>query len=102
MTNKTLPLLLAACLGIFTFLPARAQEAFDFANIDSLLEESTLIDVSNSYASVLYNYLPERAARLGYDSAASQLNDRSAGAQNHTLHALQNMQGKLTDFERKN
>ena len=102
MTNKTLPLLLAACVGIFTFLPARAQEAFDFANIDSLLEESTLIDVSNSYASVLYNYLPERAARLGYDSAASQLNDRSAGAQNHTLHALQNMQEKLKDVKIKN
>ncbi|MGN0023807.1 MAG: DUF885 family protein [Candidatus Avelusimicrobium sp.] len=102
MTNKTLPLLLAAYLCIFAFIPARAQEAFDFENIDSLLEENTLIDVSNRYAAVLQNYLPERAARLGYGSAAAQLNDRSAETQLHALRALQNVREKLKDVNVKN
>lgn len=102
MINKTLSLLLAACLGMFTFPPARAQEVFDFKDIDSLLEENTLVEVSNRYAAVLQNYLPERAARLGYTSTVSQLNNRSADAQSHTLRALQNVKEKLADVNVKN
>lgn len=102
MTNKTLPLLFAACLCASTLFPAHAQEAFDFDDIDSLLEENTLTDVSNRYAAVLQAYLPEKAARLGYVSAADKLNVRSAQAEGQTLRALKNVQQQLKEVNVKN
>lgn len=101
MTNKTLPFILAVCLCAGAFTAAPAQE-FDFEDIDSLLEENTLTDVSNRYAAVLQNYLPERAARLGYDSAAGQLNARSVQADGYTQRALKNVQEKLKDVHSGN
>lgn len=101
MTNKTLPFLLAACLCTTAFCTTAAQE-FDFEDIDSLLEENTLIDVSNRYGAVLQNYLPERAARRGYSSAADQLNVRTTAEQNHAQSALQNVQEKIKDMHIKN
>lgn len=102
MTNKTLPLLVAACLGVFAFVPAGAQEAFDFENIDSLLEENTLTDVSSRYAAVLQNYLPEQALRMGYTSSADFLNNRADNAEIQTLRALKNVRERLKDVNAKN
>lgn len=102
MTNKTLPLLFSACLCLGTFSWARAQEAFDFDDIDSLLEENTLTDVSNRYAGVLQSYLPERATRLGYISGADKLNVRSPQAEAQTLRALKTVQTLLKDVNADN
>lgn len=104
MTNKKLPLLFAACLCVCALFPppARAQEAFDFDNIDSLLEENVLTDVSNRYLSVLQTYQPERAARLGYTSAALRLNDRTPAAQGHLLRALKSVREQLKEVNVKN
>ena len=96
MIKNKLPFVLAACLCAGAFTAAPAQE-FDFEDIDSLLEENTLTDVSSRYAAVLQNYLPERAARLGYDSAAGQLNARAASSDGHTQRALKNVQERLKD-----
>lgn len=96
MKNQLL-FVLAACLCAGAFTAAAAQE-FDFEDIDSLLEENTLTDVSGRYAAMLQNYLPERAARLGNNSAAGQLNARSAAADGYAKNALKNVQEKLTDI----
>lgn len=101
MTNKKLSLLLAACLCAGAAVYAPAQE-FDFEDIDSLLEENTLTDVSNRYAAVLQNYLPERAFRLGYDSASGQLNPRTAVSDGHTERALKNVRERLNDVRSAN
>lgn len=100
MKNK-LPFVLAACLCAGAFTASPAQE-FDFEDIDSLLEENTLTDVSGRYAAVLQNYLPERAARLGYDSAAGQLNARSADADGHAQRAFKNVRERLKDVHPAN
>lgn len=102
MTNKTLPLLLAACLGVCVAAPAQAQEIFDFENIDSILEENTLTEVSNRYAATLQTFLPEHAARLGFVSSSPQLNDRSSSAQTQTLRALNSVRQKLKDVHTQN
>ncbi len=101
MKNHTSALLLAACLCAGASAASTAQE-FDFENIDSLLEENTLTDVSNRYGAVLQNYLPERAARLGYESAAGQLNARAPEDQSHAQRALKNVREKLKDVRPAN
>lgn len=93
---------LCLCFGLLFAVPLRAQEAFDFDDIDSLLEENTLTDVSNRYDSVLLSYLPERAARLGYDSANARLNIRTAKERALTLRALQTVQEQLNGINVKN
>lgn len=102
MTHNTLPLLLAACLGVCVAAPAQAQEIFDFENIDSILEENTLTEVSNRYAATLQTFLPEHAARLGFASSSPQLNDRSSAAQTQTLRALNSVRQKLKDVHTQN
>jgi len=110
MTNKKMPFWpsaarragLGLCLCLFAAAPVCAQEAFDFDDIDSLLEENTLTDVSNRYAAVLQSYLPERAARLGNDSANARLNVRTAQERALTLRALQNVREQLKEVNVKN
>ena len=95
--KRTLLPALAGCLACLAFaVPAAAQPAFDFEDIDTLLEDNALNDAANRYASVLLSFFPERATRLGFSSANSKLTDRSASNNALALNALRSVK-EMTD-----
>ncbi len=90
--KRTLLPALAACLLCWAFpTPAAAQAFFDFEDIDTLLEDNALNDAANRYASVLLSFFPERATRMGFSSANSKLNARSAANTSLALNALRSV-----------
>ena len=78
-------------LGLFFSGAARAQADFDFANIDTLMEDNALTEAANRYASVMLSAFPEQATRLGYASANAKLNDRSSANNALALNALRSV-----------
>ena len=82
-------------------LPAQAaaQEAFDFESIDTLIEDNRLTDAANRYASVMLSFFPEQATRLGYSSANSKLNDRSAQTDAQALNALRSVKEMVDEIK---
>ena len=82
-------------------LPAQAaaQEAFDFESIDTLIEDNRLTDAANRYASVMFSFFPEQATRLGYSSANSKLNDRSAQTDAQALNALRSVKEMVDEIK---
>ena len=95
---------LAVCLlGLGLCFPpaAAAQDAFDFEEIDTLLEDNVLTDAANRYASVMLSFFPEQATRLGFTSANSQLNDRSSVHDAQALNALRSVQQTVSDIDGK-
>ncbi len=77
-----------------------AQTDVDFESIDTLLEDNQLTEAANRYASVMLSFFPERATRLGYSSANSKLNDRSAQTNALALGALRSVK-EITDQIKK-
>ena len=80
---------LLCTLGLCLFSPiSQAQTGFEFEEIDTLLEDNMFNDAANRYSSVILSFFPERATRLGFSSANSKLNDRSAPNNAQALNAL--------------
>ena len=87
-------------LGLLVTAPAaKAQAAFDFSSIDTLIEDNRLTDAANRYASLILSFFPERATRLGYSSANSRLNDRSAQTEADALNALRAVQETVNEIK---
>ncbi len=87
-------------LGLLITAPAaKAQAAFDFESIDTLIEDNRLTDAANRYASVTLSFFPERATRLGFSSANSRLNDRSAQTEAAALNALRAVQETVDEIK---
>ena len=76
-----------------------AQAAFNFEDIDTLIEDNRLTDAANRYASVTVSFFPERATRLGYTSANSKLNDRSAQTTAEALNALRSVKEIVDELQ---
>lgn len=101
---KKSPFILTAvlCLCGFLYTSAAAQnEAFSFEDIDALLENNTLNDAANRYASTLVQFFPEKATRLGFSSTFARLDNRytdqsadASAALQSTLEALKNIDVK--------
>lgn len=100
MMNKTIifTLLTGFMVGV---LPtgAQAQSSFTTENIETILEDNMLNDVSNRYSSVVLSFFPEKATRMGYSSADDKLNPRTpqhAAQALASLQATSNLLDKIT------
>ena len=92
MKNSFFALSAVLLSGLLLPTGVHAQTAFDFADIDTLMEDNSLTDTANRYAAVMLSFFPERATRLGFASANSKLNNRSAANNALALNALRSVQ----------
>ena len=67
--------------GLFLLFSPAAQAANfgGFDDIDAIMEDNALTDVTNRYSSALLSFFPEQATRIGFESANESL-DRRDGA----------------------
>ena len=101
--NKKL-LFLGLLIGIFCSMATTSHAQTDYARADisAILEENDLHEAFARYTSVLVYFQPEEASRLGFTSANSRLNDRSAQTDTQTLQALESVRKTLQEIKNKN
>lgn len=101
MKKNKLSTLLVLCTGLLFPVYAQAQEAFAIGDIETILEENMLNEVSNRYSSVILSFLPEEATRLGYNSVDDKLNTRTIQQNKQTLEALRSVETALNKIDDK-
>lgn len=95
---------LFSLLVSFSLFSAPWAQAVDFAgfdNIDNIMEDNALTDIANRYSAVQLSYFPERATRLGFDSANNKLDNRSEERDAQALRALHIVQENFKQLNRK-
>lgn len=88
-------------LSLFSVSYAQALGTARYGNIDTIMEDNALTDVSNRYSAVQLSYFPEYATRLGFESANSRLDDRSEERDAQALRALHLVQDNFKQLSRK-
>lgn len=101
MKKKSLLVLLVLCSGLLLPLNGQAENSFGIDNIETILEDNMLNEVSNRYASVILSFLPEEATRFGYNSADDKLNIRTPQHSKQTLLAFQTVQNSFDKINEK-
>lgn len=79
-----------------------AQEALDVDDINTIMEDNELNETAKRYSSVLLSFYPERATRIGVNSANSQLDRRESQQSAFALAALKSVQHLLDEVDEKN
>lgn len=99
-TNRLLELFV---LYTVLLLPVcgRTQETFNIGDIETILEDNMLNEVSNRYLSVISSLLPEEATRLGYNSGDDKLNLRTPQQHTKTVDALLSVHKSLEKVDEK-
>lgn len=101
--NKKLIVAGLAIVGLLSVVPfVQAQSEMELGDINSILEDNSLHEVTTRYAAVLSFFFPEEASRLGITTANSKLNDRSAEMEEQALQALQSVRENLNQLNPKN
>ena len=77
------------------------QEAIELGDINTILEDNSLRDITTRYTSVLSYFFPEEASRFGITSADSFLNDRSPLTQQQAIDAFRAIQKSLASLDEK-
>ena len=101
MIKNKLSTLLVFCAGLLLPVYAQAQEAFAISDIETVLEDNMLNEVSNRYSSVILSFLPEEATRLGYSTVDDKLNVRTEAQSKQTLSALRSVEKSLDKINNK-
>ena len=95
--------ILCAFLSLSLFLSPAAQavdlSAFD--NIDTIMEDNALTDTINRYSSVQLSFFPEKATRLGFESANNKLDRHDAERDAQALRALNIVEENFNKINRK-
>lgn len=98
--KKTLFLLLFALALPLGTGSASAADFSSFDDIDAMMEDNALTSAANRYGAVLLTFFPERATRLGYESANGKLDRRTQERDAQALSALQTVQESLNEVNR--
>ena len=93
--------LTAAALCLTAILPAAAQtDPFAvFNDIDDMMQDNALMDAADRHASAVLTFLPERATVIGFESANSQLNARTAAQDKAAQNALTSIKNSMGDMD---
>lgn len=95
-------LILSSLCAVLCLCPfASAQISFDFEDIDTIMQDNEFNDIANRYGSILLSFFPERASRLGFTSANTQLDDRTPQNSAQALSALQGLRRQLEAIDSK-
>ncbi len=98
--KKLLCVLLSASL--FLSPAAQAADFSGFDNIDAIMEDNALTEVSNRYSAMQLSFFPEFATRIGFESADNKLDRRDAERDAQALRALGIVQESLAEVRQKN
>lgn len=88
-------------LSLFTAPSAQVLDFAGFDNIDTIMEDNALTDTANRYSAVQLSYFPERATRLGFESANNKLDSRDDQRDAQALRALHIVQESFKQLNRK-
>ncbi|MCL2888557.1 MAG: DUF885 domain-containing protein [Elusimicrobia bacterium] len=89
-----LAVVLSACAPVF------AQQSVD-NQINSLMGQYALSDVTNAYFTMLEYSYPERATRAGIDRANDRLDERTVAAEQKRRTDIKNIRDMLTKIKQK-
>lgn len=98
--KKTLFLLLFALALPLGTGSVSAADFSSFDDIDAMMEDNALTSAANRYGAVILTFYPERATRLGYESANNKLDQRTKERDAQALAALQMVQESLNEVNR--
>ncbi len=88
-------------LSLFTAPSAQVLDFAGFDNIDTIMEDNSFTDTANRYSAVQLSYFPERATRLGFESADNKLDARDEERDARALRALHIVQDNFKQLNRK-
>lgn len=98
--KKLLCVLLSALLFLSPAAEAASFSGFD--NIDAIMEDNALTEVSNRYSAMQLSFFPEYATRIGFESADNKLDRRDAERDAQALRALAIVEESLGEVRQKN
>lgn len=98
--KKLLCVLLSASLFLSPAAQAASFSGFD--NIDAIMEDNALTEVSNRYSAMQLSFFPEFATRIGFESADNKLDRRDAERDAQALRALAIVEESLGEVRQKN
>lgn len=89
--------------GLFLLFSPAAQAANfgGFDDIDAIMEDNALTDVTNRYSSALLSFFPEQATRIGFESANESLDRRDGARDAQASRAYDIVEESLQAVNRK-
>ena len=88
---------------LLLFSPAaQAADLGGFDDIDAIMEDNALTDVTNRYSSALLSFFPEQATRIGFESANELLDKRDGARDAQAARAYNIVEESLQAVKRKN
>jgi len=88
-------------LSLFSSPSAQVLDFAGFDNIDTIMEDNSFTDTANRYSAVQLSYFPEKATRLGFESADNKLDSRDEERDARALRALHIVQDSFKQLNRK-
>ena len=98
--KKLLSVMLSASLFLSPVAQAAGLSGFD--DIDAIMEDNALTDVTNRYSAVQLSFFPEYATRIGFESADNKLDQRDGERDAQAQRALSIVAEGLEEIKQKN
>ena len=92
--------LLLAVLSV-SLVSAQGLDFDAVGDVDTIMEDNSLTEISNRYSAIQFSFFPEYATRLGFESANNRLDSRTPERDAQALRALRIIQENFNQLDRK-